>query len=1092
LLAAALLAGIVVGLPAVLVTIAANPLPTSWPTWEQAHSALTAPDDGTLALRALTLTAWAAWAFFTGTVLLEIAARARGVPAPHLPGLRAPQLAVRGLVAAAALLVTGAPLAGPPAAAAAASPPAAAAPHTAPNATARLSHTTAAATTAPALALAPLPPRVHTVSEGDTLSRIAARELGDADRWPEIAHLNPDVAADPDLIHPGDVLQLPTPPQTPTHRYTVEAGDTLSEIAARELGDPDRYPEIFTASRGLTQPDGTHLSDPDEIDVGQHLVVPGTATSSSPAATRPDTYRPVPSTNTPRPARPAAAPPHRTDPDTQRPSSGSTHSPRVHAAQRPGVTDDRRPGADASAASPGRTVAAPRTPAAEQAVDETASPAWALAGLTGAGALLAGSLLVELRRRRHAQLRNRRPGRTLSTPDPILSPVEKTLTAIGDHTAPTVHDLDTALRGLAEAVARDGLAMPAVRAVQLTDTDIVLHLPEPGRLPAPWTSDGDGRRWHTSTAAAAAVAAPGPEAGDQPAPYPLLVTVGVDDAGATWLLNLEDLDVAITGDPTFGRDFARFLAAEVACNARSAGVTLACVGVAAEVAPMSPDRVRVYGGGGAGDADDPVQELLTDAQHTLERAVDTGTDVATARARQAGADPWPAQLLLLDATVAGDHPALPRLLDLLHTHPGRTATAVVVSGAHPGTGTVLEVTANGRVTFPHLGLDLEAAGLTSDEAAGCATLLAHAATATDAPLPVDTKAADGWQSRADTAGALRDEHTLPRHGDPGHDGPAGRSLLEADDDTYTGAAATTEQDLATLAPRASDIVRRDVEDADPTLDADLAMWFRDDAALPKLHLLGPVHATTRGRPLTKRKPYMTELLAFLALRRHGATPEEVADAFGISKAKARDYVLTVRQWLGSNPRTCQPHLPDARLAPAAQVRGVPVYQVVDLLIDADLFRRLRLRGQARGGPAGIADLRTALRLVHGRPFDYPLEREGGGGWAWLLDGDRLDEHLAVAVVDVAHLVTTDALADGDLPTARLAAETAALAAPHEEIPRLDLAAVAAAEGHHDQARRIIRDEVCNRTDDDGPPPEIPARTERILASHRDWLDHQAS
>lgn len=55
--------------------------------------------------------------------------------------------------------------------------------------------------------------------------------------------------------------------------------------------------------------------------------------------------------------------------------------------------------------------------------------------------------------------------------------------------------------------------------------------------------------------------------------------------------------------------------------------------------------------------------------------------------------------------------------------------------------------------------------------------------------------------------------------------------------------------------------------------------------------------------------------------------------------------------------------------------------------------------------------------------------------------------LLCAVVDVAHMVTTSALKDGDLGQARAAAELAAQAAPHEEIPRLDLAAVAAAEGH---------------------------------------------
>jgi hypothetical protein len=236
---------------------------------------------------------------------------------------------------------------------------------------------------------------------------------------------------------------------------------------------------------------------------------------------------------------------------------------------------------------------------------------------------------------------------------------------------------------------------------------------------------------------------------------------------------------------------------------------------------------------------------------------------------------------------------------------------------------------------------------------------------------------------------------------------------------------------------------------------------------------------------------MTEVLTFIALHPHGATPGEVADAFDITAAKTREYVRIVREWLGTNPRTGEPHLPDARNAAGSLTRGTPVYEVVDMLVDLDLFRRLRARGQARGAE-GIDDLRTALRLVEGRPFDFPPQRRLGGGWTWLAEGDRLDEHAAVAVVDVAHLVTTQALAAGDLRTARLAAETAAMAAPHEEITRLDLAAVASAEGSHAEARRIIRDEVCNRTDDDGAPPELPARTEEILKHREDWLDSRAS
>ena len=51
--------------------------------------------------------------------------------------------------------------------------------------------------------------RTYTVVSGDTLSKIAKKLLGNANRWPEIHELNKDVVKNPDLIHPGQVLKIP-------------------------------------------------------------------------------------------------------------------------------------------------------------------------------------------------------------------------------------------------------------------------------------------------------------------------------------------------------------------------------------------------------------------------------------------------------------------------------------------------------------------------------------------------------------------------------------------------------------------------------------------------------------------------------------------------------------------------------------------------------------------------------------------------------------------------------------------------------------------------------------------------------------------
>jgi len=51
--------------------------------------------------------------------------------------------------------------------------------------------------------------RTITVQTGDSLSKIAKRELGDANKWHAIYEANRDKIKDPDKIFPGEVLTLP-------------------------------------------------------------------------------------------------------------------------------------------------------------------------------------------------------------------------------------------------------------------------------------------------------------------------------------------------------------------------------------------------------------------------------------------------------------------------------------------------------------------------------------------------------------------------------------------------------------------------------------------------------------------------------------------------------------------------------------------------------------------------------------------------------------------------------------------------------------------------------------------------------------------
>jgi nucleoid-associated protein YgaU len=49
----------------------------------------------------------------------------------------------------------------------------------------------------------------HTVEKGDTLSAIAKKTLGSANRYPEIFEANKPMLSHPDKIYPGQVLRIP-------------------------------------------------------------------------------------------------------------------------------------------------------------------------------------------------------------------------------------------------------------------------------------------------------------------------------------------------------------------------------------------------------------------------------------------------------------------------------------------------------------------------------------------------------------------------------------------------------------------------------------------------------------------------------------------------------------------------------------------------------------------------------------------------------------------------------------------------------------------------------------------------------------------
>ncbi|MCB0910006.1 MAG: LysM peptidoglycan-binding domain-containing protein [Propionibacteriaceae bacterium] len=829
--------------------------------------------------------------------------------------------------------------------------------------------------------------------------------------------------------------------------YVVKKGDTLWDIADAKLGNPRDYPKIFKASRHTVQPGGRHLVDPDLIYPGWKLTVPDDepkkpAPSKRTEPTGPEATDHAPTKPTPAPATPAV------------PSSSASATPSVAAAdtasQNVETLDD---------------------------TDESVPLPWMLGGLAGAGALLAGGLWLGLRRRRAVQFRFRRPGRTIPVAEPALAVVEKTLMHQGDLTSDLVAGIAETTQRLAAQLLATSQPIARLLGVDVTHEDLTFRFTEPTDLPEPWQPGADRRQWWVPTDTEPELIGPWDEE-NEPV-WPTLVTLGQDERG--WhMINLETLGVvSLTGDRANAEDLVRSWLTELAVVPWARDVEIARGGLFGELATLAAHRSSRSQGA------DIVGGLLEAATtHDDSLAAESLPTIDAARAAQAGAELWVPRI----AVLADDQDGLDALIDLVETRPGRTGVTVIRIGADDSatTATEIRLTPSGRVQVPALGWDLVPSGITRDEAAGCAAVMEAADTVEeDAAVPDLTEQSADWEQHCDAAGHLHVDLTIPRATilRP----VDATSLLPDPDVVYVTQTANTPEDLAELAPLVPPATTTLVQESDPTLDQDVADWRADSTDRPRLSVLGPVRLRlgSGGAPTAglKRVPYYTEIVAYLATRPHGATAEELAEALGIGEERVRRDLTIVRARLGTNPRTRGPYLPEANENSEARQRGVGVYLIEDVLCDANLFRRLRLRGEAAGS-AGIDDLATALQLVNGMPYEQLRSR--GGLW---LGHTHDNHHLVVGIVDVAHILTTRALAAGEVTRARAATEIAQAIAPDDPTPHLDLARIADHEGRPAEAARIAR-EVTEWSDHSGYGPiDTSERTNAILRAHK-WLEHR--
>ena len=906
--------------------------------------------------------------------------------------------------------------------------------------------------------------------------------------------------SDPDYLQPGWTLILPpaaTP--APAGAVTVVSGDSLSQIAA-DHGSTTAA--LWQANQDRPEPGDSHFSDPNYLEPGWVIQIPALPA----AASHPATPRPVEHSSTAGTAGGAhaaadqataeqhaaqqhAAQQHAAEQHAaqqraaQQRAAAEQHAAEQHAAQQRAAAA-RPSGQPASGGPTGvqEAKAASSTVAAQgEPVSPSASSDVSMLAAGGGAVLLTALGLAALLRARRRQFRMRRPGRSMASTPAGVAGMERLLMTAGTRGLADVTWLDQALRSLVQGLSKmPDARLPDVVAVRLGAQELELVLASPlAAAPAPWSADPSGLRW---------LLARGDELPYDESerelhipPYPLLVSVGYTPAGDHYLIDLERIgSMSLSGDRERCMNLARFIAAEIAHNQWSELLEVTLVGFGQEMAQMNPEQLKY-----APDLGRVLEAVNARLAGVDEVMTATGVDVATGRLRCVAGDTWAPHVLLI-APDAAQGPDLAELLAVLNGSKDRLTVAVVLAAA-PAAPEVtrwhLQVDAAGVLSVPALELELVAEQLPRSEAAQMAQLLAAAAVEQDQPTP-PAEGDQAWQSFTDIAGNLRPEVSTtanePALRVAGTWPARPNSILPLPAAQYAAKAATTEQDVAMLAPGVSQQVQAQLAGADPTLDADLASWWDPGSTQVKLRLLGPLQVWAAGLdPAPPGLPQKVEAIAYLATRSAGASAAQCrmdlwpADQSHKPTSKVRNLLHGTRGWLGVNPQTGREYVP----ANPGEGRGGQ-YLIQGIVIDAELFRRLRLRALARGA-AGVDDLRAALDLVTGQPF----ERRRPGGYGWVAN-TGLDYTYTGMIADVAHLLATHHLAAGEPEPAAAAAQVALMAGSAADEVLLDLVAACHARGDEDGGDGYVSKIMRNHSAD--TEEDIPTRTYEILLRHH-WL-----
>ena len=847
---------------------------------------------------------------------------------------------------------------------------------------------------------APAPDRaVHVVARGESVYSIAAVLAGgDPARTEDIAlaivelNLGTEMVGgqrftNPAYIEPGWTLELPElgprpapvgHPSVTTH--TVEAGETLSAIAAQHLGDPAAWPEIWDDNAGAAMPGGRTFDDPDLILPGWELDVSG---ADEPEPTTPpaddaaagDGIPVTAVTAIPDPAPVGGPIDDRIE--RARQDEATPASPAVDGlpAAGPGAGDQGRAVEVVSSPAPRPPMTAgPTTPEPTIAGRSTDSdgPAPTSTEAIGTGrddggasqsgqdrpaapspvrlehaAMLAAGILALVAVRRGARLRRARPRSRVPDPHPEISATERRLRIV-----------DPGERALRADVAMRAAAAHIFEAAQIglvqisPEGEVTLVLSAAASLPAPW--EGTGARW--TLPATVPIELLSTSARQVGAPCIALAQLGTTEEGHDLLVDLEACGtLAIDARPEQADEVVTALAAGLASSIHAEVAHLIGVGCPPEA---------FLGHRNAHRADD-VDAALDLAASLIGSTLASERSSFEMRSLRTGGEMWEPAIVLLTADDDAEGAALRAI------PPGQGCALVAVTGADgvPSAPTRLRGRPDGWVL----------------EAFGTVVRI----------QPVGLEPGD-----LDEVSAVLDHATRPLLDD--------QPLVDALSEHAGGATGRNG-------------VPRGV-DAEPFM-------ARPHEVI--VHLLDGVAIRTReGDAATFERSKTTELIAWLATHRGRMTRSAARTALWELDVRDATFANVVSEARRGLARLVDPPEGEEWLA-RTLTEELPLHELV--VTDADLVEERLAAARLQPPTEAIETLRPAVELIEGLPF-------GGTSYLWP-DADGITSNIILLATGAATELAAHALAVGDTELVFWATGRALRVLPgHEELVGLRMRA----------------------------------------------------